>query len=84
LPDELTDMTHLEMVDISHNQFREVPQVLFKLNYIKNIQANNNNIKELDTTDLKFPDSLTNINLQANPLTPETVEQLQTNQLFRI
>lgn len=38
-------MTHLEMVDISFNEFRELPQVLFKLNYIKDIKANNNNIQ---------------------------------------
>ncbi len=44
LPDELTELTQLEMVDISHNSFISVPGCLFAASRVSEINASSNYI----------------------------------------
>ena len=42
LPEELSELSQLESVDISHNSFVSLPECLFSLPKVTEIKANNN------------------------------------------
>lgn len=44
LPDELADLTQLLRLDISHNLFLTLPNVVFKMPKLRQLKANNNAI----------------------------------------
>jgi Leucine rich repeat len=44
LPDELADMSSLQILDISHNSFLSLPMVVFKMAKLRKLLANNNAI----------------------------------------
>ncbi|CAL1543180.1 unnamed protein product [Lymnaea stagnalis] len=76
LPDELRLMEGLTTLDISHNDFAALPQVVYKLDNLKIIKAEKNKIKELDVQQLKRLSSISEVNMQDNPLTPDMYTQL--------
>lgn len=44
LPDELSDLEKLERLDISHNSYIALPNVVFKIPQLKYLNAQNNHI----------------------------------------
>ena len=44
LPDELSDLEKLERLDISHNSYISLPNVVFKIPHLKYLNAQNNHI----------------------------------------
>lgn len=72
LPDELAELACLGRLDISHNSFITLPQVVFKMPKLKQLLANNNNIIEVDADEgMINSDSLELVDLRHNPLTPQ-------------
>lgn len=78
LPDELADLASLQRLDISHNSFITLPQVVFKMPKLKQLLANNNNIIEVEADEgMIRSDSLELVDLRNNPLTPQCHEWLK-------
>jgi Leucine-rich repeat (LRR) protein len=50
LPDELADMSSLQILDISHNSFLSLPMVVFKMAKLRKLLANNNAIIGKEST----------------------------------
>ena len=48
LPEEVTELTQLEAVDISHNSFISLPSYLFNARKISTVSAKKNFIVEVD------------------------------------
>lgn len=70
LPDELSDLTSLESLDISHNSFLSLPTVVFKMKKLKRLNASANKIIEIDFDLLDVENnSLELVDLRINPLT---------------
>ncbi|KAL8612613.1 hypothetical protein ACOMHN_006599 [Nucella lapillus] len=76
LPDELRQMTGLTSLDISHNKFDAMPTVVYRLEALRKLNAEKNEIREVNVGRLKAIGSLAEVNLQDNPLTDEVHHQL--------
>lgn len=70
LPDELADLSSLQVLNISHNSFISLPSVVFKMQKLRDLRANNNQIIEVDSDEVIASDSLEVVDLRDNPLTP--------------
>lgn len=44
LPEELADLVTLQILDISHNSFITLPPVVFKMQKLRELKANDNQI----------------------------------------
>lgn len=81
LPDELADLA-LERLDISHNSFTTLPQVVFKMPKLRQLYANNNSIIEVESDEKSIKsESLELVDLRNNPLTPQCYERLRAAKL---
>jgi len=69
LPDEVSKCSQLETVDISQNLFVSLPNCLFNLPKIIQINASKNSITDVDIEMVSACESLENLNLEENPLT---------------
>ncbi|RUS90115.1 hypothetical protein EGW08_002157 [Elysia chlorotica] len=76
LPEELRHLEDLTRLDISHNHFKELPQVVFRIDSLKILSAEENEIVEVDIQRLRALPSISEVNLQGNPLASETHSQL--------
>lgn len=82
LPDELGDLEFLARLDISHNSFITLPQVVFKMLKLRQLLANNNHIIDVEADERMIRStSLEMVDLRHNPLTPQCHERLQGAQL---
>ncbi|BFZ17687.1 hypothetical protein BsWGS_20726 [Bradybaena similaris] len=76
LPDELRQMEGLTLLDISHNAFTALPPAIYRVDSLKILSAQSNSIKEVDVQRLKHMPSLSELNLQDNPLDTDIHSQL--------
>ncbi|CAG5121675.1 unnamed protein product [Candidula unifasciata] len=76
LPDELRQMEGLTLLDISHNHFTALPSVVYRVDSLKILNAQSNSIKEVDVQRLKHMPSMSELNLQDNPLHLDIHSQL--------
>lgn len=84
LPDELLDITELQRLDISRNDFLSLPKVVFKLPRLTHLNAQKNYISEVDINRLKSAPSLVEVDLRNNPLDRSITAQLQEVKLPRL
>eukprot|EP00094_Tigriopus_californicus_P001557 TCALIF_01505-PA protein Name:"Similar to LRRC20 Leucine-rich repeat-containing protein 20 (Homo sapiens)" AED:0.01 eAED:0.01 QI:20/1/1/1/1/1/3/940/151 len=76
LPDEIRELTQLEMVDISSNSFLSLPACLFATPKLAEIRAQKNFITDVDADAVSSSPKLEQLNLKENPLSRSTEESL--------
>merc|ERR1719376_1555024 len=85
LPEEISECTQLETVDISHNSFLSVPPCLLSLPAIVSINARKNFVADVEVELIEAAtNTLETIDLQDNPLTRECQEALEQFNTIRI
>eukprot|EP00095_Tigriopus_kingsejongensis_P010429 maker-scaffold294_size218657-snap-gene-0.18 protein:Tk10429 transcript:maker-scaffold294_size218657-snap-gene-0.18-mRNA-1 annotation:"leucine-rich repeat-containing protein 40 isoform x2" len=76
LPDEMRELSQLEMVDISNNSFISLPQCLFAAPRVSDINAKKNFITDVDVEIVTSAPKLNHLCLEDNPLTRATEQAL--------
>lgn len=84
LPEEISQCTELETVDISHNSFINLPNCLLNLPNIIQINAKKNFIADVEVEVLSTCGSLETLNLEENPLSRECQDKLSSVTSVRI
>jgi Leucine-rich repeat (LRR) protein len=84
LPDELTELTQLESVDISHNSFISLPACLFNAKKLAKINARKNFIADVDIELMLTAPRLQDLNLEENPLSRSCEAKVNQVNLNRI
>ena len=84
LPKDITLCKNLQFVDISVNSFVAFPYELLAIHEIVEIKANQNFIAEVDGEALECQNNLEKVNLEENPLTAKTYEELSLFTSFKI
>ncbi|ROT71033.1 leucine-rich repeat-containing protein 20 [Penaeus vannamei] len=69
LPEELGDCIELQRLDLSHNSFVNLPNVVFRLPKVKAIFVNNNYIMDLEVEEVQKAKTLEELDVRENPLT---------------
>jgi Leucine-rich repeat (LRR) protein len=69
LPEEISECTQLERVDISRNSFIALPACLFTLPAIVSLDAKKNFVADVDIEAMQSCRTLETVNLEENPLT---------------
>ena len=77
LPEEISQCTELEYVDFSYNSFISLPNCLFNLPKIIQINAKKNFIADVEVEVISTCGSLESLNLEENPLTRDCQEKLE-------
>ncbi|KAI0227431.1 hypothetical protein LSAT2_022111 [Lamellibrachia satsuma] len=77
LPEELGVMTSLVTLNMAANGFKRLPQVLLRMGSLRTLQAENNDISDIDASTISWLRKLTFINLADNPLSETTRKQLE-------
>jgi len=78
LPEEVSEWSQLETVDISNNLFVSFPTCLLSLQKIIQINAANNSITDVEVELISTCESLENLNLEENPLTRDCQDNLSS------
>ncbi|KAK7080690.1 Leucine rich repeat [Halocaridina rubra] len=76
LPEELADCVELQRLDLSHNSYVDLPNVVFRLPKIKAIYANNNYIMDIDVEEVQRAKTLEAFDIRENPLTVKSHDGL--------
>ncbi|KAL5017928.1 hypothetical protein ScPMuIL_003650 [Solemya velum] len=84
IPEEIKQVSGLRDVDISGNSFTCVPSVLYQMENLRKLDASKNDIFDMDVSKLKNVVSLTDVNLEDNPLPEPLLTQLSEIELFRV
>eukprot|EP00088_Acartia_fossae_P031861 TRINITY_DN3265_c0_g1_i2.p1 TRINITY_DN3265_c0_g1~~TRINITY_DN3265_c0_g1_i2.p1 ORF type:complete len:245 (-),score=80.58 TRINITY_DN3265_c0_g1_i2:69-803(-) len=84
LPQEMVNCSQLQQLDISSNSFVALPPVLFQLPALANINASTNFIADVEIDELENCCSLEAVNLEENPLTPDTHQKINNVVNIRI
>jgi len=77
LPEEISQCTQLERVNVSYNTFISLPNCLFNLPKITEINAKKNFIAECEVDLISTCGSLESLNLEENPLTRDCQNRLE-------
>merc|ERR1712099_168822 len=77
LPEEISQCTQLESVDVSYNTFISLPNCLFNLPKIIQINAKKNFIADVEVELITTRGSLESLNLEENPLTRDCQAKLE-------
>ena len=84
LPDELSNCTALETVNISGNSFIQMPPVLAEIPTLIKVVASNNFIADIEVEALSFLPALEHLNLEGNPLKKEVHDELSRITSIRV
>ena len=76
LPEEVSELTQLETIDISNNSFISLPTCLFTAPKITAILAAKNFVAELDMDLVVSSPKLEELDVQENPLSRESEEKI--------
>ncbi|XP_053652595.1 leucine-rich repeat-containing protein 20 isoform X2 [Cherax quadricarinatus] len=76
LPEELVDCVELQRLDLSHNSYVNLPNVIFRLPKIKIIHANNNYIMDVEVEEVQRAKTLEDFDIRENPLTAKSHDGL--------
>ncbi|XP_037782622.1 leucine-rich repeat protein SHOC-2-like isoform X1 [Penaeus monodon] len=76
LPEELGDCIELQRLDLSHNSFVNLPNVVFRLPKVKAIVVNNNYIMDLEVEEVQKAKTLEELDVRENPLTRKSHDGL--------
>jgi len=85
LPEEISECSQLERVDISHNSFLSLPPCLLGLPAIASLNARKNFVAEVDVELIEgASNTLEEIDLEENPLTRDCQDALSNFNTIRI
>lgn len=84
LPDAVVKMEHLNIINLSKNNFTVFPEKLTEMRALERIDLEGNNITDFPVEKLFSMSSLKWINLQSNPLSPQTLSALQSPHDFEL
>ena len=84
LPDELSNCTALETVNISGNSFIQMPPVLAEIPTLIKVVASKNFIADIEVEALSFLPALEHLNLEGNPLKKEVHDELSRITSIRV
>jgi Leucine-rich repeat (LRR) protein len=84
LPEELSNCTALETVNISSNSFIQLPPVLANIPSLIKLIARNNFIADVEVEALEYLPNLEHINLEGNPLKKSVHDSLSTVTSVRV
>jgi len=84
LPEEVSNCSELETVDISHNSFISLPNCLLNLPKIIKIDAKKNFIADVEVELINTCETLENLNLEENPLSRDCHDNLSSVTNVRI
>jgi Leucine-rich repeat (LRR) protein len=78
LPDDFVQLSNLKILDLSHNTFYEIPQIIYSLNQLEYLNMSYNLLTALETTRLKQMKNLKEFKLNGNqfPSFPAMLYQL--------
>jgi hypothetical protein len=76
IPEEISECTQLESVDISNNSFISLPTCLFNLPKIMSINAKKNFIADVEVELISTCGTLETLNLEENPLSRDCQDNL--------
>lgn len=76
LPDELSNCSVLELVNISANSFIQLPSVLAEIPTLNKVIASKNFIADIEVEALQYLPALEHLNLEENPLKKSTYDEL--------
>ena len=78
LPLELKELGLLQTLNLSHNQFTEVPEVTAHFPALTELNLAHNNLEDVGSDELTGCPSLKTVDLRGNPLRPESVPFLES------
>jgi len=84
LPDELSNCSALETVNISGNSFIQLPPVLANIPSLIKLIASKNFIADVEVEAIQYLPNLEHINLEENPLKKETYDELSRLSSLRV
>lgn len=84
LPDECRSLEELKVLDLSQNKFEGLPAFIYGSTKLKRLYARDNKITDVDTDKLRKMLTLTEVDLQDNPLTTETADKLRDIDVFTV
>lgn len=84
LPEEISECTQLEKVDISHNSFISLPPCLFSLPSLISLDARKNFVADVDIEAIVSCPNLETVNLEENPLSRDCHDALTRMTSVRI
>uniref|UniRef100_A0A2P2HWB6 Leucine-rich repeat-containing protein 20-like n=1 Tax=Hirondellea gigas TaxID=1518452 RepID=A0A2P2HWB6_9CRUS len=76
LPDEMLECVNLEKLDLGHNTFVDIPQVVLRFSKLRILLLNNNFIMDVDVRQLPEDSPIKEVDLRDNPLMPSCHETL--------
>lgn len=84
LPNEMTACSQLESVNLSQNSFVSIPPVLLQIPALAHINANKNFIADVDVESVEMCSNLEQLNLEENPLSPDSHNKLSNITSIRV
>lgn len=76
LPEEFSNLVHLKRLNISHNNFLNLPAAVHRMSRIIEVNAQSNQIAELNLIRLKGLPHLKEIDIRENPVRPAAREAI--------
>ncbi|XP_021350029.1 leucine-rich repeat-containing protein 40-like isoform X2 [Mizuhopecten yessoensis] len=80
-PEEMSEMTDIQTLDISKNQFTCLPDVVYQYSKLHRLKLDHNHISDIDVERLIQMSSLQEVDLRGNPLSPEAKCRLQESSI---
>ncbi|XP_022655075.1 leucine-rich repeat-containing protein 20-like isoform X1 [Varroa destructor] len=77
LPDELSELPHLEFLDVSSNDLMSVPWVIFRMKQLRILNLGGNHIVDIETELLRNLHADCEIHLENNPLSERSCQDLE-------
>lgn len=84
LPDEFRSLEELKVLDLSQNKFEGLPAFIYESTKLKTLYARDNKITDVDVERLRKLLTLSEVDLQDNPLTTETEGKLKEIDVFTV
>jgi len=84
LPNEMSNCTQLETIDISANSFVQLPPVLVEIPSLNKVNASKNFIADVEIEAMVSCPNLEHINLEENPLNKNVYEELAKISSIRV
>jgi len=76
LPDEMSNCTQLESIDISANSFVQLPPVLVEIPSLNKVNASKNFIADVEIEAMASLPNLEQVNLEENPINKNVYDEL--------
>jgi len=84
LPNEMSNCTQLESIDISANSFVQLPPVLAEIRSLNKVNASKNFIADVEIEAMLSLGNLVHVNLEENPINKPVYEELAKITAIRV